>query len=145
VRLFGAAVDAVEPIPYFDVSFNLYRNGLGMVKALTYDLRMEELAAGKRPVGVPISGAWIKSPGAPATQPLKEVGPGDDPGSIIYATSQESMFSLFAGIVEDSGLMVGIKRSGQSNERIYSGKVAIQPADLKQIRDCLNELSGTGR
>src|SRR5688572_21265738 len=58
VRLFGGQAGTVGAVPYFDVSFNLWRNGAGIVKAMSYDLRVEELAAGKRPVGLPISSAW---------------------------------------------------------------------------------------
>jgi hypothetical protein len=144
VRLFGGQAGTVGAVPYFDVSFNLWRNGAGMVKAISYDLRVEELAAGKRPVGLPISSAWIKTAGAAATQPLKGVQAGEDKGSILYAASAESVILLFRGLSERSVFMVGVKRTGQASERIFSGRPQLADNDREQVRSCLQELMSAG-
>jgi hypothetical protein len=143
VRLLGGEFGPVEPIAWFDVSFNIYAQGIGMIKALSYDVRIEEMKSGKRGPAVPVQGAWIKVDGSMATRPLKGISSGEDLGSIVYAASADDVFPLFFGLLEGKQFMVAIQRKGQSGERIYAGAPTLDEADAKRISSCLNELASS--
>jgi hypothetical protein len=124
-----------------DGSVNIYGDGLGAVKAISYDItRMQPNAGADRRV-IPLDRFWFKAPGEEATYPRDgQFHKTDDQGGRLYAVKMEGALDLLVAAVTDKVLTIGLKRSGESRERIYFGRVTMTDAEKDQVRSCLDDL-----
>jgi len=146
VRLFGLVVpDKVQDTEGFDVSFNLFHPGLGLVKGGGIHVTADDLA--NRRTGTPRPKPdvlWLRAPGATATQPRDGKYPhAEEPReATMYVTSDlAGVTALFAAIFEGKPVQVGILQHGESVERIYYGRVALKNSEMLELGACIEELS----
>lgn len=140
-RLLAAKVNlskASKPLG-IDVSFNVYVNGLGLVKG---GLRELDLKSAKDTQAVPIKTFWIKAKNVKATHPVGSVvSKGVNPKNyLIYASDIENLISLFPAVFDKDALMVGYRLVGEDIDRIFNGKVKVEDAEVKQVMECMDEL-----
>jgi hypothetical protein len=130
------------PIPVWDLSFNLYLPGRGAVKVGSYNVSAAEMRLGKASAksnNVPTAAGWLKAPNADPTAPLQQIGKSDDPGFILYWTELDSVLALFKSHMRGEPILVGTRRTGARNERVFSGTIEMSGDEKAQVGQCLAE------
>jgi hypothetical protein len=144
VRMVGLT-DPVGPdksVEGFDVSFNLYAQGFGIVKGggfTSTQPQIERGSAGKkrRPEAV-----WIKASGKQATQSRdgKVQTSQDTPEAIFYGTDIRPVLDLLSAVGDGQPIQIGLRFPGAGIDRIYQGVVQMTPEDSSSVGRCMNEL-----
>ena len=137
IRVMGVEVSNLAVISTIDMSFNLEKSGQGLVKFASGD---GDIIKGKPAKRNKLSGAWIKAPGDKATTPKSKVIPGEDGFSILYLTDVRSVIGLFEAQEAGKPLNIGIKKLGESHEKIYAGVAKMDDKEQQQVRQCIREL-----
>ena len=84
--------------------------------------------------------AWIKAPNATATRP-NAAGylRGEDGVSVLYVADIDAVLAIYIAQVERASVSVGIRRRGESSERIYVGPISLRADEQAQLGQCLKE------
>jgi hypothetical protein len=146
VRLFGLVNPNKErDTEGFDVSFNLYLPGFGLIKGGGLNVTADDFAkrrTGKRKPKP--KSLWLKAAGLRATQPRDGgvLQAEDPPEAAMYVTSGiESVVGLFGAIFVGKPIQVGILQHNEPVERVYYGPVALKDSEKAEIAGCIEELS----
>ncbi len=143
LRIFG--FHEIQPsgrLRMVDVSVNVHTATPASVKLTTADTSFDDMKAGNKPRSARVLAGWIRAQDAISTRPLEgKTAAGDDGLSLLYWTDHDSALAVFAAQAERKTIMIGVRRDGDSHERIYAGHVNLSLDESKQITQCLSELS----
>jgi hypothetical protein len=137
------ASDNAAPIWIADASFMLYRNNIGLVKALISESTVGELyKKNKKETQKTFNTFWMKADNNPATTPIKgRAVDGESAGSKIYATETDSVISLYSAVMSGEQIKLAYKFKDETKSMILYGKVSLSEDDFKQIKGCIDELA----
>ncbi|MEY8689884.1 MAG: hypothetical protein AB9M53_08400 [Leptothrix sp. (in: b-proteobacteria)] len=122
-----------------DASFNIYADGVGMVKAGV----IKTLNGNPTGETQPISNFWLKANGAKATAP-NAVGVLKSPtpkGYLFYATELSTINKLFSALLEQEPVLLSIRRTDEDMDRTFAGTAVLSDTDRAQVMNCLNDLA----
>lgn len=131
--------DGRSPVLALDASFNLYLDGIGLLKggAVHSDFK----GGTPQPTTRPIQNFWLKVQGdKPTSAADGKVLASDTPGYLLYAASVDSVLALYRSVAAGTPLTVGVRVKGEGVDRIYTGIVQISDANRQQGRQCLEDL-----
>lgn len=143
LRVVAIAQDGGPIVTAFDFSFNIYRSGISAVKAGARIAHMNVPKEVESPPTRPIASFWLRTPGNPATAPGKGgVRPSDSPrGYLLYVTTSESVSALFGAAFEGRQIQVGFRLRDEDSDRILTGSIQDSSPALKEVSQCLGELT----
>lgn len=121
-----------------DVSFNLYANGMMMLKGGAVALQSR---AGGAELSLPIVSFWLKLADMPATAPAGKVIPAQSAGYLLYRVLSPEFANLFSAVLDEQEIMVGVHIKGEPVERIYVGRPKPSEDEKRQMAQCAGELS----
>jgi hypothetical protein len=135
--------DNSAPIWIADASFMLYRNNMGLVKALISESTVGAISKNSKKVSQKTFNTfWIKADNNPATSPVKgNAIDGEDAGSRIYITETDPLISLYLAIMSGEQIKLAYKFKDESKNMILYGKVSLNEDDFKQVKGCMGELA----
>ena len=140
--LIADLVPGVPVVPVYDLSFNLFHS-YASVKGGSYDVLLEDVRNGK-PWGndsrVPLASIWVKAANMPATVPLNGLHPSEDKGFFLYAADVERVTALFLAVGQGESISVGTRRKDAKTERIFTGPIKLEAAEVAELMQCLSEL-----
>ena len=143
VRVIGVKVSELpdQSSDGIDFTFSLNAQG-GTVKVATYDVSIISKRKTQKPRIVPIKSAWIRTSDGEAAIPLdgKFHANPEAAGSILYDASIYSIVSLFDALHTGDRVQIGIQRTHENKNRVYSGIVKMKDSDQTQIAGCLDDL-----
>ena len=132
-----------EPIFIADASFMIYRNNIGIVKALISESTVGAFLKQSKNVNPKIFNTfWMKADSHPATAPIQgQAVNGETAGSKIYVTDTDSVINLYSAAMSGETIKLAYKFKDDSKSIILYGKVALSEDDSKQVQSCMNELA----
>ncbi|MFO1311560.1 MAG: hypothetical protein U1F41_05775 [Burkholderiales bacterium] len=143
MRIIGGRPTAkADEWEWFDVSINVYSNGGGLVKIVSYDINAPKMqATGAKPKPLKVRSGWLKAPGKSGTTPIDgKSAVADDGVSLLYGTDLDRTMPMFQAYFQNETISVAVRRASQPTETVYSGVIEMDAAEDKQIRGCLSEL-----
>lgn len=136
VRLTGGEPDKAAS-SWFDVSFNIFRHGVGVAQAIAYEIRRSEFAGNSRPAIVPVRSTWLK-----AGEGSARLGESSERGeSLVYQMAIDDVLVLFAALANGEPVSLGIKRWGQRVDAVYVGAPVLSSDSRHRIGRCLDNLA----
>ena len=142
-RLKGMPKDTAlsKPFILLDTSFNLYANGLELLKGGAMLMSPKKDGQLGQPVNKPINGFWLMAGDGPPTAPVgNKVLAAEDRGYLLYGITVGASTALFAAILDGSPVTVGVRIKGEPIDRIYAGVVNVSDADKQQHQQCMTRL-----
>lgn len=135
--------DKAAPIWVADASFMLYRNNIGLVKALISESKLSEMNKSNKKVNDrAFTTFWIKADKHAATSPIKgKAVNGETEGSKIYATDPDSVINLYLAVLSGEDLKLAYKFKDESKDMILYGRVSLKEDEINQLQGCMNELA----
>jgi hypothetical protein len=122
---------------WFDVSFNVFRRGLGMAQSFAYEIRRSDLQGDSRPARVPVRSAWVR--GAEGSARRGENSERKD--ALIYMLDTDEVLGLFETVAAGEPLTLGIKRWDQRTDAVYTGTPMLTLDSRREISSCLARLA----
>lgn len=133
--------DKSAPIWIADASFMIYRNNIGMVKALISKSKLSEMNS-KKANDIAFTTFWIKADNHAATSPIKgKAVNGETEGSKIYVTDPDTVINLYLAVLSGEHLKLAYKFKDESKDKILYGKVSLKDDEVRQLQGCMNELA----
>jgi uncharacterized protein (DUF2147 family) len=130
-----------ELIWLVDASFMIYRNGMGLVKALIAENKISEMITMKNNYKA-FNTFWMKADNHPITSPIKgKAVDGETTGSKIYGTDIDSLINLYSTVIAGEQFKLGYKFKDKSKDMIFYGKVSLKEDEILQVQGCINELT----
>lgn len=136
VRLTGGEPAAGGASSWFDVSFSVFRRGIGLAQSIAYELRPSGYDGESRPARVPVQSTWVKA--AEGSARLGENTERRD--SLIYTLLLEDVLSLFEALASGQPLVLGIKRWGQLVDSVHTGAPVLTSDSRERVSACLERL-----
>jgi len=136
VRLTGGE-PSTPASSWFDVSFNVFRRGVGIAQSIAYEIRRSDLEGDSRPAKVPVQSAWL-SGGAGSTRRGENIERRD---SLIYMLAADEVLALFETVAAGEPLTLGIKRWDQRTDAVYTGTPTLSSDSRLEISTCLARLA----
>jgi hypothetical protein len=136
VRLTGGE-PSMPSSSWFDVSFNVFRRGLGLAQSIAYEIKRSEFAGDSRPARVPLQSTWVR--GSEGNVRRGENLERRD--SLIYRLATDEVLALFATVAAGEPVTLGIKRWDQGADAVYIGTPRLSSSSREQISTCLAQLS----
>jgi hypothetical protein len=121
---------------WFDVSFNVFRRGLGLAQSIAYEIRRSEYEGDSRPKQVPVQSTWLKV--SDGTARLGENTERRD--TLVYMLLMEDVLALFEAVANGDPVTLGIKRWGQRADAVYTGAPHLSDDSRDRMSTCLAEL-----
>jgi hypothetical protein len=142
IRLVGVVVlSTLKDGIALDASVNIYNTGVGVVKALSYDVTLGAGQAGSKHRTMAIDRFWLKSPSGEATHPQDgQFHKTDDGGGRLYTVTVEDALNLLLAAATGNVVTLGLKRSAESHERIYFGRAKMTEGEKNQVISCMDSL-----
>jgi hypothetical protein len=142
LRVIAVAQDQSDKVTAVDLSFNLYRSGVSLVKA---GVRAAGVRAPKEVAAPPVQKLvtfWARAVGQPATKPDKAgIIKSDSPkGYLLYGATSKSVASLLFAATNGQPIQVGYRLAGEDVDRIVSGTVTETSSEFKEVSQCIDEL-----
>lgn len=136
VRLTGGE-PGKDASSWFDVSFNIFRRGLGIAQSIAYEIRRSELEGDSRPAVVPVQSTWLR-----AAEGGARLGENSERGErLIYSMLLDDVLVLFEALATGDPITVGIRRWGQRVDAVYVGAPVLSAESRNRISKCLEALS----
>lgn len=140
LRIMGGTEKADGEFRMFDVSLSVYAAGVTILKAVSYDVTPAEAKSNKPARRVNVVSAWVKAPNEPATKPIGAVRQSESEVALLYTTQVDALVAVLKAQSQGAPMNVGIRRLGESAERIQSGPIALSSEERKQLSQCISEL-----
>lgn len=147
VRLVGVTkpVPGVSNVRALDVSFNVMRPGIGLVKGALSTVPVKTVLASKPAQFTPVAirDVWLKAAGHAATSPIdgKYTQSTTPKQALLYGATADSVLGLVDAIEQDAVVQVGVTVAAKDMEHIYFGKVELSAAERAQFASCFAEWS----
>lgn len=137
-RLTGGETAFSTGSAWFDVSFNVFRNGYALAQSYAYELRSSAAYdSDARPARVPVQSAWLKAPqGSPRVAENPERS-----DTLIWRLLLDDAVALFQALASGDTITVGIKRWDQPIASVYAGTPALTDEDRRALAECLARLT----
>jgi len=136
VRLTGG-VPATPVSSWFDVSFNVFLRGVGLVQSLAYELRRSEYDGESRPERVPVQSTWLT-----ASEAGGRVGENvERRDTLVYRLLVDDVFALFEAVATGRTMTLGIRRWGEREDRVHSAMASLDANSRQKIASCLGALA----
>jgi hypothetical protein len=140
LRLMPQSIAGLRSVVLLDASFNLYSEGLGLLKGGAMEVPIVGGKPGK-PSNRPIESFWMKAQGADPTAPKGDkVLPAETKGYLLYGVPFESINALFEAVWSKAPITVGARLKGEPMDRIYVGSPEVSDADDQQGHECMARL-----
>ena len=136
VRLTGGEAGKAAS-SWFDVSFNVFRRGVGIAQSIAYEIRRSEFEGDSHPSIVPVRSTWLKA--AEGSARLGENTERRD--TLIYTMVMDDVLVLFEALARGEPLTIGIKRWGQRVDAVYTGAPVLSIESRNRISTCLEDLA----
>jgi hypothetical protein len=136
IRVTGGKPEPRSASSWFDVSVNVFRQGIALAQALAYEMPRSD-AGESRPARVPVQTAWINAGSGSAK--LGENAERQD--SLVYSVALDDAISLFDAAARGAPLTLGIKRWGQRNASVHAGTATLSSESREQIAACVTRLA----
>jgi hypothetical protein len=136
-RLTGGEAVQAGSSAWFDVSFNVFRDGVALAQSYAYELRPPYYDGEARPARVPVQSAWLKAP--QRSTRLGENRQRSD--TLVYRLVLDDAVALFEALAAGDTVTIGIKRWDRRTASIYAGKPELSEQGRRQIADCLARLT----
>jgi hypothetical protein len=136
-RLTGGEAAQGASSAWFDVSFNVFRDGVALAQSYAYEFRRSEYDGEARPARVPVQSAWLRAPRGPTR--LGENTERRD--TLVYRLVLDDAVALFEALAVGETVTIGIKRWDQRSAAVYAGKPALSDEGRQRIADCLVRLT----
>ena len=121
---------------WFDVSFNVFRRGIGIAQSMAYEIRPSEEGE-SRPQQVPVQSTWLK-----ASEGSTRRGENTERrNSLVYTLLIEDVLSLFEAIAKEEPLVLGITRWDQRTDSVYTAIPVLNMDSRDRIGTCLAGLA----
>jgi hypothetical protein len=118
---------------WFDVSFNVFRRGIGLVQSIAYEMRRSEYDGESRPSRVPVQSTWVT-----ATTAGTRLGENTERrDALVYRLLVDDVLALFEAVATGRPVTIGIKRWGESADTVYTGTAALDVDSRQKISACL--------
>ena len=123
---------------WFDVSVNVFRQGVGLAQSIAYEIKRSEADDGEsRPARVPVQSTWLK-----ATEGRTRLGENTERReSLVYTLLVDDVLALFEAVATGRPVTLGIKRWGQLTDAVYTATPALTDDSRNEISACLAKLS----
>ena len=139
------ALSGLQSVVLLDTSFNLYADGLALLKGRAMLVPIVGDKPGK-PASRPIASFWIKAQGQEPTSPLGgKVFPAETAGYLLYGVQIGAVSTMFEAVWAKSPITVGARIKGEGVDRIYVGNPQISDADDRQGHECMEQLTSQMR
>ena len=122
---------------WFDVSFNVFRRGLGLVQSIAYEIRRSDYEGDSRPEKVSVHSTWLKVSGS-STRIGENLERRD---TLVYALVMEDVLALFEAVANGDSVTLGIRRWGQRADAVYTGAPFLSSDSRHQMSECLAGLA----
>ena len=127
-----------------DASFMIYRQGVGMVKAVLLETTMGGMI--KESKIMTFKTFWMKANNHPQTAPTSGMAvDGENKGSKIYISSLDSVLSVLVGLMSGEKIKLGYVFEDEAKNLIVSGKVTLSDSERQEVMNCLEELKVLGK
>ena len=136
-RLTGGEAARAGSSAWFDVSFNVFRDGVALAQSYAYEFRRSEYDGEARPARVPVQSAWMRG-----TQRSTRLGENTERSdTLVYRLVLDDAVALFEALAAGDTVTIGIKRWDQRAASVYAGKPTLSDEGRQQIADCLARLT----
>ena len=136
-RLTGGEARQAGPSAWFDVSFNVFRDGVALAQSYAYELKPSYYEGEARPARVPVQSAWLKAP-----QRSTRLGENTERrDTLVYRLVLDDAVALFQALAAGDTVTIGIKRWDQASASVYAGKPELSEQGRQEIADCLTRLT----
>ena len=137
VRLTGGEPKAAASA-WFDVSFNVFRRGIGLAQSFVYEMKRSGYEGEGRPARMLVQSTWLKA----ADEASARLGENTERrDSLVYTLLIDDVLSLFEAVGRGRPVMLGIRQWGQRVDAVYSGVPEIGDGARQQITACLAALA----
>lgn len=138
VRLTGGEANRAAST-WFDVSFNVFRRGIGLAQSFAYELKPSGYEGESRPARLSVQSTWLKGADDEATARMGENTERSD--SLVYRLLAEDVLSLFEAVARGHPLTLGMRQWGQRVDAVYSGVPELSADARQKITACLAALT----
>jgi hypothetical protein len=122
---------------WFDVSFNVFRRGLGLAQSIAYEIRRSDYEGNSRPAKVPVQSTWLK-----VSDGNTRVGENAERrDTLIYTLVMDDVLALFEAVANGDPVTLGIKRWGQRADAVYTGAPLLSSDSRHRMSACLADLA----
>jgi len=135
LRLTGGA-PGTPASSWFDVSFNVFARGMGLVQSIAYELRRSEIEGDSRPAKVPVRSTWVRTGEGSARR--GETSERRD--SLVYTLLVEDVLALFEAVAESRAVTLGVRRWDQPFDAVYTGTPVLSADSRIEVSACLDRL-----
>ena len=136
VRLTGGE-PSTPASSWFDVSFNVFRRGLGIAQSIAYEIWRSGMEGDSRPARVPVQSAWLRGAEG-STRRGENV---ERRESLIYTLGTDEVLALFETVAAGEPVTLGIKRWDQRGDAVYTGTPTLSSDSRREISTCLAKLA----
>lgn len=136
VRLTGG-LPGTPVSSWFDVSFNVFRRGVGLVQSLAYEFRRSEYDGESRPERVPVQSTWLtgSNTGARLGENIERRD------TLVYRVLVDDVLALFEAVATGGTMTLGTRRWGEREDRVQSATASLDADARQKIASCLDALS----
>lgn len=129
--------EAQSPVSsWFDVSLNVFRQGIAIAQSIGYEIRRSEVEGDSRPTMAPVESTWLRAGGRTARRGENM----ERNGSLVYTLVPDDVVEVFEAVAKGEPVTLGIKRWGEPIDRVYTGRAVMDGESRHRIGACLAEL-----
>ena len=122
---------------WFDVSFNVFRRGLGLAQSIAYEIKRSDYEGDSRPAKVPVQSTWLRiSDGATRLGENTE-----QRDALVYSLVMDDVLAVFEAVARGRAVTLGIKRWGQRVDAVYTGAPFLTDDSRSRMSACLADLA----
>lgn len=126
--------------PFFAVLVRVYNGDESFVEFSSFIVTIGKTDAVYARKPVRVESAWVKALGAAPTLPTRQSFHGENKTTLLYTSSTESSHAVMLAALKGALVQIGMKRTGERDEMIFAGRVAINETDVEQLTACLKEI-----
>lgn len=140
LKSFPQSWRGLNSVVALDTSFNIYSNGLALLKGGAVRFPVNAGALGQA-ANKPIVSFWMKAQAEKPTKALNgKVLAAETQGYLIYGEDFAAVGKLFESVGDGTPLTIGVRVKGEGIDRIYSGVAQLTDQDQAQTVQCMDEL-----
>ena len=122
---------------WFDVSFNVFRRGLGLAQSIAYEIRRSDYEGDSRPARVPVQSTWLK-----VSEGSARLGENTERlDTLVYTLVMDDVLALFEAVANGEAVTLGIRRWDQRVDAVYTGAPFLSSDSRHQMSECLAGLA----
>jgi hypothetical protein len=138
----GVRLTGGEPKPtasaWFDVSFNVFRRGIGLAQSFVYEMKRSGYEGEGRPARMPVQSTWLKAADEASARLGENI---ERRESLVYTLLMDDVLSLFEAVARGRPVTLGIRQWGHRIDAVYSGVPVLDEDARQKITACLAALA----